>query len=342
MSAVPLGPLGEAALAYAARGIPVLPLHWPTTQPHTTARDGEQPGVLVGCSCRDPACAKPGKHPLGRLVAHGIDQATTDPDQVTRWWQRAPHANIGLATGHLVDVLDVDGPAGAQALRAFAAAHGWTPRGPLVRTGGGGWHLYLHPSGSGPKAPIHPDLLAHVDWRGRGSYAVAPPSQHAGGAYRWVRGLDTPLQPAPPALLALLHPRQPARPTPVRPVEPGHPYAMAVLDAECDQLARTPQGRRNRALFDAGLRTWSLALGGALDPTEVQARLAQAARASGLGQRETADTLNSVRRIAARPGFQPRGVPERPAPTPAQRPLAPRARTEAERRPGPAGDPERG
>jgi hypothetical protein len=32
-----------------------------------------------------------------------------------------PQANVGLATGHLFDVLDLDGPAGVVALRAFAA-----------------------------------------------------------------------------------------------------------------------------------------------------------------------------------------------------------------------------
>ena len=68
----------------------------------------------------------------------------------------------------------------------------WQSSGPLVRTGGGGWHYYLAPTGLGN---AHPADLEHVDWRGRGGYVVAPPSRHASGhPYQWVAGrdLDTP------------------------------------------------------------------------------------------------------------------------------------------------------
>jgi hypothetical protein len=189
--------LRAAALSYAARGIPVLPLHTPQLCPVTAERG---PAVVaVGCSCGDSGCDRLGKHPRIQLVRHGVAQATRDRERVEGWWRRAPLANVGLATGHLVDVLDLDGPEGVAALRRFAAEHAWTPAGPLVRTGRG-WHLYLQPSGTGPRNPIHPELLAHVDWRGKGAYAIAPPSRHAYGAYTWVRGLDMPLEPAPPAL----------------------------------------------------------------------------------------------------------------------------------------------
>jgi hypothetical protein len=63
--------LRDAALGYASRGIPVLPLHYPL--PHhrdLQAVTGDQPPALrTGCSCRDPGCGQPGKHPLGSLVA---------------------------------------------------------------------------------------------------------------------------------------------------------------------------------------------------------------------------------------------------------------------------------
>jgi len=134
--------LRDAAVGYAARGIPVLPLHYPL--PH---RGGLQPvgGVHrptlgAGCSCRDPGCGQVGKHPLGSLVPHGVKDATTNRARVVAWWTRHPQANLGLATGHRFDVLDVDGPAGEAATRALAAAHGLASAGPLVRTGGGGWH----------------------------------------------------------------------------------------------------------------------------------------------------------------------------------------------------------
>jgi Bifunctional DNA primase/polymerase, N-terminal len=73
-------------------------------------------------------------------VPHGVKDATTNRARILAWWTRHPQANIGLATGHRFDVLDVDGPTGAQAIQELAAAHGLQSFGPLVRTGGGGWH----------------------------------------------------------------------------------------------------------------------------------------------------------------------------------------------------------
>jgi Bifunctional DNA primase/polymerase, N-terminal len=65
-----------------------------------------------------------------------------------------PQANIGLATGHTFDVLDVDGPTGAHAIQELAAAHGFQSSGPLVRTGGGGWHYYLARLASATSTPM--------------------------------------------------------------------------------------------------------------------------------------------------------------------------------------------
>jgi hypothetical protein len=318
--------LRAAALAYAARGIPVLPLHTPQLRPVTA--EGDRVVVAVACSCGDKECDRLGKHPRTLLVPHGVAQASTEPERVEGWWRRAPLANIGLATGHLVDVLDLDGPEGVAALRAFAATHGWTPSGPLVRTGRG-WHLYLQPSGTGPHNPIHPELLAHVDWRGKGAYAIAPPSRHARGTYTWVRGLDTPLEPAPPALQELLRPHRVERPAPLpsRPVQPGHPYGQAALDGECRELAAMPPNSgRNRRLFDAGLRLYSLAAGGVLDEAQVEQELLNAAERCGLLATEakaTRLTLASARRIGM---AHPRGVPERAA-----NPHPPAQRTPASR-----------
>ena len=171
----------------------------PCTTPSPTAAASSrspatnQPAVGTGCSCRDPGCGQAGKHPLGSLVPHGVKDATTNRARVLAWWTRHPQANIGLATGHSFDVLDVDGPAGAHAIRSWPPPMAWQSSGPLVRTGGGGWHYYLAPTGLGN---VRPAGLEHVDWRGRGGYVVAPPSRHASGhPYQWVTGrdLDTPL-----------------------------------------------------------------------------------------------------------------------------------------------------
>jgi hypothetical protein len=155
----PTDQLGAAALAYARLGYRVLPLHHPVS---TNVSQGR--GML--CSCGDPACGAVGKHPL---TVHGLKDATSDPARLDSWWQRWPQANIGLVTGEVADVLDIDGPAGRAAVRLFTTDHDLRLEGPLVRTGSG-WHLYLAPIGTGNRA----GLLERVDWRGLGGYVVAP------------------------------------------------------------------------------------------------------------------------------------------------------------------------
>jgi hypothetical protein len=117
----PSARLRDAALGYASRGIPVLPLHYPL--PHRTGLQpdaGNQPPPMrVGCSCRDPDCGQPAKHPLGSLVPHGVNDATCNRARILAWWTRHPQANIGLATGHRFDVLDVDGPEGTTPSRSW-------------------------------------------------------------------------------------------------------------------------------------------------------------------------------------------------------------------------------
>jgi hypothetical protein len=58
--------LRDAAVGYASRGIPVLPLHYPL--PHRgglqPVTGDQRPAVGSGCSCRDPGCGQVAKHPL--------------------------------------------------------------------------------------------------------------------------------------------------------------------------------------------------------------------------------------------------------------------------------------
>jgi hypothetical protein len=322
--------LRDAALGYASRGIPVLPLHHPLLhrgdlQP---VNGDPQPaeGEGSGCSCRDPGCGQVGKHLLGSLVPHGVNDATCNRARILAWWTRHPQANIGLATGHRFDVLDIDGPTGAHAIQELAAAHGLTSSGPLVRTGGGGWHYYLAPTGLGN---VQPQGLEHVDWRGRGGYVVAPPSRHASGqAYQWVRGrdLETPLGEIPAALRARLERRWPQRS--VGPVElaaagaaPGDRYAQAALAQELALVGTAPVGQRNRQLWESTRNLYNLVATGALDHRQVdQAILAAADRCGLLAEepRQTYRTLASGRQVGlAHPGRPAQPTrPERTHPSP--------------------------
>jgi Bifunctional DNA primase/polymerase, N-terminal len=332
--------LRDAALGYASRGIPVLPLHYPLphhrgVQPVTD--DGQQahPAVGTGCSCRDPSCGQVGKHPLGSLVPHGLNEATTNRARVLAWWTQQPQANIGLACGHRFDVLDVDGPTGAQAIRTFAGQHHLESSGPLVRTGGGGWHYYLAPTGLGN---VGPRDLEQVDWRGRGGYVVAPPSRHRSGhPYQWVvgRDLDTPLAEVPAPLLERLQHRQADRPTPVSSVpvgdRPGPRYGQAALAQELARVAAASQGQRNRQLWEATRNLYNLVATGALDHREVYQGLLQAAERCGLltdEPRQTHRTLASGRQIGL---THPRPAPDRTHPDPTHASPPPPARAGGER-----------
>jgi hypothetical protein len=306
------------ALGYAARGIPVLPLHYPL--PHRTlqpAGDPQAAAARAGCSCRDPGCGQVGKHPLGSLVPHGVKDATCNRARILAWWTRHPQANIGLATGHRFDVLDVDGPIGAQAMQELAAKHGLHSSGPLVRTGGGGWHYYLAPTGLGNASPVG---LAHVDWRGQGGYVVAPPSRHASGhPYQWAAGrdLDTPPGQVPAVLLERLQPRRLQRPT--SPVQlpavadgPGDRYARAALAEELARVATAPMGQRNRQLWESTRNLYNLVAVGSLDSREVDQQLLAAAERCGLlakEPRQTHRTLASGRQVGLTHPGRPRQPP---------------------------------
>ena len=331
--------LRDAALGYASRGIPVLPLHHPL--PHRGVQpvidDGQlaHPTVGTGCSCRDPHCGQVAKHPLGVLVPHGLKEATTNRARVLAWWTQQPQANIGLACSHRFDVLDVDGPIGAQAIRAFAGHHHLESSGPLVRTGGGGWHYYLAPTGLGS---VRPRDLERVDWRGCGGYVVAPPSRHRSGhPYTWVGGrdLDTPLAEVPAPLLERLQHRQTDRPAPVSSVpvgdRPGPRYGQAALAQELARVATALRGQRNQRLWEAARNLYNLVAAGTLDDHQVHHSLLEAAERCGLlcdEPRQTQRTLASGRQVGL---AHPRPAPDRTHPDPAHASPPPPARAGGER-----------
>jgi Bifunctional DNA primase/polymerase, N-terminal len=303
--------LRDAALGYASRGIPVLALR------------GKLPRVPAAHSPGDPLYRQC-RGQCGQL-GHGVHDATTDPDQLRELWRRWPHANIGLRTGVVFDVIDVDGERGRDSLQRFLADHaGGVPiGGPRVRTGSGaGWHLYVASTG----LPDRIGVLDSVDYRAADRYVVAPPSRHpaTGRAYQWVPGrdLDTPLGDLPKALRERLTPRAAERQHPAVPArlaEPGDPYGRAVLKAETARIAsaRGPgQGRggeRNQVLWEAARNLYNLVAGGVLDEATVERELERAAGACGLLRdepRQTQRTLASARRVGM---AHPRSIPERPA-----------------------------
>ncbi len=170
-----------AALAYAANGLAVLPLR--------------------------------GKIPL---TAHGLKDASVDPQVIRRMWSRWPSANVGLAVPDDDVVIDIDPRNGGDdSLLELEIEHGPLPTTLTCLTGGtdGGSHRWFRrPPG---------ELLLHprpgIDLRTK-HYVVAPPSVHpeSGRRYTWVQR-SCPIAPMPAWLAAVVvKPKPPSvRPRPL-------------------------------------------------------------------------------------------------------------------------------
>ena len=122
------------------------------------------------------------------LTEHGHLDATTDAEQIDRWWTQRPNANIGIATAGLV-VIDIDQESTWLAddpdkLLELAVA-------PLSLTANEGRQfIFRQPVGKAWRNTTS-RLAPHVDTRADGGYIVAPPSVLAGHkAYRWPEGLE--------------------------------------------------------------------------------------------------------------------------------------------------------
>lgn len=216
------------AIAYAARGWRVLPLHG--------VRDGAR------CTCGAPDCYGPrshaGKHPaIGkRRGGNGYLDATTDLGALQRLWDEAHRTyrdtprNVGIATGRAsgVVVVDVDARHGGyETMAALVAAHGPLPATLRARTGNG-VHVYF----AAPSTPLRSAsnvLGAGVDVRAEGGLIVAPPSLHPSGArYRWINQCE----PAPMPEWAIALSERSA------PVSDPFKGARVVVPVDVDKRAR--------------------------------------------------------------------------------------------------------
>ncbi|MEP7125056.1 MAG: bifunctional DNA primase/polymerase [Byssovorax sp.] len=162
------------ALAYATRGWPVVPLYWPTSI-----------APQVCCACGSSSC-RVGKHPIGRLVPHGLKDASLDAARITAWWTAAPLANVGIVLGEAARMfaLDIDPRNGGDRTLAELIAAG-LPDTLHAFTGGGGEHFFF--AWPGRRVACSAGALGPgVDVKGDGGYIVAPPSLHASGQrYAW-------------------------------------------------------------------------------------------------------------------------------------------------------------
>jgi hypothetical protein len=172
--------LEAAALDYAARGLAVFPLAPMSKLP------------LIG----------------KRFGGRGVLDATTDQNQIRKWWDISRQANIGIACGAPSGffVIDVDPRHGGdETLAELEQKHGPLPETVISHTGGGGQHLlFRHVEWIGNSVG---KLGAGVDVRADGGYIVTPPSVHESGrSYVWdiENGIEDVAPALPPAWLVQL------------------------------------------------------------------------------------------------------------------------------------------
>jgi hypothetical protein len=154
----------DHALAWAARGFRIFPLH---------------PGAKVP------------------LFDGWPDLASSDPAVIRAWWRdgltgHVQPYNIGVCTSG-VAVIDLDVKHGRNGKLAFAQAGGRLDT-LTVRTPTGGEHLYCQPPHPVPNSAGK--IAEGVDIRGERGYVIAPGSVTSNGAYELVH--DAPVAPLPP------------------------------------------------------------------------------------------------------------------------------------------------
>jgi hypothetical protein len=231
--------------------------------------------------------------------------ATTDRDQITRWWREAAY-NVGVATGPSgLLVVDLDRPrtpdqvapatargasCGRDVLHLLAEAAGQRlPKTWSVTTPSGGQHLYFRRPDGAELGNTAGRLGWKIDTRGVGGYVVGAGSMIQGQRYR----ADVIRRPAllPDWIAAQLMP-----PPPVEIPSAPHnadAYALAALSGELDNLLAAIEGHRNHALNRAAFLLGQLVASGALDQATVHDELLSAAESIGLSRAEAERTIRS-------------------------------------------------
>ena len=215
--------------------------------------------------------------------------ATTDPEQIGRYWRREPGPNIGVVTGEAFDVVDIEGPH-VGAFAAWLSAHGHTlPETPIAHTGRAGVHIFVRGATPFGGRNLYLDGRHVGELKSTGGLILVCPSRTV-GPYVW---LNSPLE-TPPAdetawLLPLLE--RSARGRPARRVrlvtsEDGRRR----LEALGRVVARATEGRRNSVLYWAANRAFE----GGLPAYFTGLVLLRASLSAGLAEREAKATIHSA------------------------------------------------
>lgn len=227
-----------------------------------------------------------GKRPL---YAGWQRDATTDPEQIARYWRHEPGPNIGVVTGEAFDVVDIEAPH-VGAFATWLSAHGYAlPETPIAKSGRGGVHILVRAAEPFGGRNLHLDGRHVGELKSTGGLILVCPSRTA-GPYVWLRSpLDGPLADETSWLLPLL--ARSARGRPTRRVRLiGSDDGRRRLEALGRVVARAPEGRRNNVLYWAANRAFEAGLPAYFTGLV----LLRASLSAGLVEREAQATIRSA------------------------------------------------
>jgi hypothetical protein len=249
-------PILEAALAYAKRGWHVFPTR--------------------------------NKIPTTR---HGLKDATTDPEQIKKWFANPKDMQISIATGDnsKLFVLDLDNKNGVNGIQAYIDKYGELPKTLQQRTPNNGMHLLFtySPTKSFEPRNTKDRLGKGIETKGNGGSVVIAPSK----GYMWDCSIKQ-LLPVPPEIIKDLAPEPQASRPAIDAIPCGSAYAQKTLGAIVKDMETTEKGGRNIKLNALAYRIGRLTAKGILSSDAIRA-LTEAAIASGLDSAQAEKTAQS-------------------------------------------------
>jgi hypothetical protein len=245
------------SLDWAARGLPVFPLQPRSKIPFAGSR--------------------------------GFKDATRDENIIREWWTQKPDANIGLAMGDKLFVVDLDGPDAVAWFINASGRHGEPDKTLTVKTARG-WHLYFWapceiPNSAGLLAP-------HVDVRGVGGYVVGAPSIHPSGyAYKIVK--DLPIAEAPRWLTDGTVPDEKPPEVFLRP-DLEDASKLRAITGIANLVESAGEGERNRIVYWAACRFAEMVRDGLITRSYADELLVRAGTGAGLPAWEVRSATRSA------------------------------------------------
>lgn len=238
-------------------------------------------------------CIATGVKAKAPLTRRGLHDGSLFRADIKAWWSRHRDAAIGIPTGFLWDVLDVDTKNDADGrvhlpyLQRLGLLDGCQR---LVRTPSGGWHLYFRASAA---TTNRASSTLGLDVRGKGGYVLAPPSwidtTEYAGSYEQ---MDDPVGATDDPLMwdLIVSALVPLDVTSREPVSLLPSERRASVGALREWVSVRQPGERNNALHWAVCRC----IDNNIDPHE----LVEAAIVSGLAEEEVLLTIRSAMKRA--------------------------------------------